>query len=281
MLFQYLRVIYSDNGVLTDVSLRNQDETNSLVIPMVTGEDYIYLGQHFPFNNFFIQKSVVNAVAGTMQIDYWDSTAWRSAVDILDGTSSNSGVPLSKSGIVQFSPNPSYRWQITSDTTNGQFPSELSTLNIYNMYWLRIKFTATLTLTTAIKRITYAFTLSQQIDNYDAKINQYWDSFASGKTSWDDEIVTASYLVVRDLKSQGLIQECGDILRLDDVSIPTDWKTLELIYRSLGGDYKDKLKEASDQYMQSLALGRFSLDVDKNAFLSKSEISSPVRGLSR
>lgn len=281
MLFQYLRVIYSDNGVLTDVSLRNQDETNSLVIPMVTGEDYIYLGQHFPFNNFFIQKSVVNAVAGVMQIDYWDSTAWRSAVDILDGTSNNSGVPLSKSGIVQFSPNPSYRWQITSDTTNGQFPSELSTLNIYNMYWLRIKFTSTLTLTTAIKRITYAFTLSQQIDNYDAKVNQYWDTFSSGKTNWDDEIVTASYLVVRDLKAQGLIQESGEILRLDDVSIPTDWKTLELIYRSLGGDYKDKLKEASDQYMQSLALGRFSFDVDKNAFLSKAEISSPVRGLSR
>ncbi len=281
MLFQYLRVIYSDNGVLIDVSLRNQDETNSLIIPMVTGEDYIYLGQHFPFNNFFIQKSVVNAVAGLMQIDYWDATAWRSAVDILDGTVNNSGVPLSKSGIVQFSPNPSYKWQITSDTTNGQFPSELSTLNIYNMYWLRIKFTATLTLTTAIKRITYAFTLSQQIDNYDAKINQYFDSFASGKTSWEDEIVTASYLVVRDLKSQGLIRETGEILRLDDVSIPTDWKTLELIYRSLGGDYKDKLKEASDQYMQALALGRFSFDVNKDAFLSKNEISNPVRGLSR
>lgn len=281
MLYQYLRMIHSDNGVLKDWSLRNQEEGQTLPFALVVGEDAIYLGQHFPFNNFFIQLSVANDVAAIMQIEYWDAKEWRQAVDILDGTANNSGVSLSKSGIVQFSPDPQYAWFITSDTKRGQFPTELETLNIYNVYWLRIKFSATLKATTALKRIAYAFSRHQQIDSYDAKINQYLDSFSPGKTTWDDEIVTASLMVIRDLRRKGLAQNQGEVLRLDELTIPTDWKTLQIIYRSLGGDFKDKLADAKAEYDSSIVLERYTFDKDEDAFVDRGEITNSVRTLIR
>lgn len=281
MLYQYLRVIHSDNSVLKDWSLRNQEEGQTLPFALVTTEDYVYLGQHYPFNNFFMQLSVANDVAASLGIQYWDAVAWRDAVDILDGTADNNGVPLAKSGIVQFSPDPQYRWFITSDTKRGKFPPELETLNIYNVYWLRIKYSATLKATTALKRIAFAFSRHQQIDSYDAKINQYLDSFAVGKTSWDDEIVTATFMLLRDLKKRGLAQAQGDILRLDNFSIPTDWKTLEIIYRSLGGDFKEKLLEAKEQYEKTLSLERYTFDKDEDAFVSRGEIDNSTRTLVR
>jgi hypothetical protein len=281
MLYQYLRVINSDNGVLKDLSLRNQEEGQTIPMALVVNEDYIYLGQHYPFNNFFIQTNVANDVTADLGIQYWDSKTWRDAVDILDGTADNNGKPLTKSGIVQFSPDPQYGWFITSDTKRGSYPAELETLNIFNVYWLRLKYSATLKNTTAIKRFTFAFSRHQQIDSYDAKINQYLDSFAPGKTNWDDEIVTATLMLIRDLKRRGLAQNQGSVLRLDDFSIPTDWKTLELIYRSLGGDYKEKLAEAKEQYNFTLSLERYSIDRDEDAFLSRGEINNSVRSMVR
>jgi hypothetical protein len=55
MLYQWIRVIDGDNGTLTDVSVENQEEGTTLAMDIVAAEDYIYVAQHFPFNNFWMQ----------------------------------------------------------------------------------------------------------------------------------------------------------------------------------------------------------------------------------
>jgi hypothetical protein len=227
-----------------------------------------------------MQSAVANDVAATITLEYWDGYAWRTAVDVLDGTLSGS-TSLAQTGVIQFSPDIDYSWNIVHDTTDTGAPDALSSVTIYNLYWLRMKFSDTLKSTTALKRIAYAFTQHQQINNFDTTINNYLTDFESGKTTWDDEIVLASYLVVRELKRKGLIQNQGQILRLDDVSIPTDWKTLEIIYRNLGGDYLEKLKEAQKQFDKTISLERYSFDKDGNAFLSQSEVTNSIRKLVR
>lgn len=280
MLYQYIRVIKSDNGVLTDESLRNQEDDQTLAMNLVATEDYIYIGQHYAFNNFFLQVDTANTNASLLSIQYWDNREWRNAVDILDGTLAN-GITLAKSGVVQFSPDTRYSWAITSDTTNGIFPPELSTLNIYNVYWMRLKFSANLSATAKLKMIAYAFTRSQQISILDTTVNEYFNAFEVGKTNWDKEIIAASYLVVRDLRKKGLIQHQGNLLRLDEVSIPTDWKVLELIYRNLGGDYRQKLEDARKYYEETIQLERYTFDVDGDAFVRQNEIVNSPRTLVR
>jgi hypothetical protein len=282
MLYNYMRLIRGDNGTLTDVSLENQDESRNITLDLVTGEDYIYVAQHFPFNNLFFQISSANAVASSMAIEYWSGpgNGWKAFQDVLDDTK-RSGASLAVSGVVQFTPDPQYNWHQVGDSQGQDFPTGLTTLKIYNVYWLRISFNATLTNTTAIKRLSYAFTRSQQLDNLDVEINRFLTSFSASKTNWDDEIVTASQQVVDDLMRAGLIVSRGQVLRFDDVSMAASWKTLMLIYRNCGPAFRDKLLDAEKEYGKLLNLRRFSFDKNQDGFVDKKEISNTVARLTR
>ena len=145
----------------------------------------------------------------------------------------------------------------------------------------RIKVSANLSAGTNAKRIVYAFTRSQQLDNLDVTINQFLTSFSAGKTNWDDEIITASVQLVNDLRRRGLVVSPGEILRFDDVSMACDYKTLMLIYKNLGPGYKDKLDQAKLDYEDTINLRRFSFDTDANAFLDRGELNNSVNVLVR
>jgi len=282
MLYQWLRLIHGDNGTLIERSIDNQDEATTVSLVIDSAQDYLYIGQHYPFNNFFIQMDTVNANAGSIAIQYWTSknVGWVNAVDILDGTSV-SGVPLARTGVIQFSPDSQYSWQIVGDSKQEPQPTGLETVSIYNMYWLRVRWSATPSAGCDMKRLAYCFTRSQQIDNIDVQINQFLTSFASGKTSWDDEIVTASMMVVNDMRRRGIIVHPGNLLRFDDVTLATDWMTLQLIYRNLGPAFVDRLTRAKEEYERAISVKAFSLDQNNDAFLNRSEITGSVIGLVR
>jgi hypothetical protein len=94
MLLDYIRVFKWSAG-WTDYSLDNFDET--LTVPTaLTTTQYIYLAQKMPFNMVFVHLDTANTNAANLDIEYWDGTTWRDAVDILDGTKT-SGVTLAKS----------------------------------------------------------------------------------------------------------------------------------------------------------------------------------------
>lgn len=282
MLYNYIRLFFGDNGVVTDLSINNQDEATTIPLVMVAAEDYIYLAQHMPFNNFFVQMDTVNTNASLMTISYWGgkSRDWVPAIDILDGTMTG-GKTFGRSGVVQFSPDPLYTWQPVNENRGELLPTGLETIKVYNVYWVRIKVSANLSALTDAKRFIYSFTRSQQLDNLDTTINQFLGSFATGKTDWDDQIVTASVQLVNDLRRRGLIISPGEILRFDDVTMACDYKTLILIYKNLGPGYKDKLEQAKLDYEDTINLRRFSFDIDQDGYLNRAEISSRVKTLER
>lgn len=282
MLYNYIRILSGNDGTITDLSLDNQDESSTLPAVLVSGEDYIYVGQYYPFNNFFYQSDTANTNAAVMALEYWCGLqqGWKSAVDILDGTST-AGKTLARSGVVQFSPNEDYRWQSVVDQDSTHAPTDLSTVVIPNVYWLRISVSADMSAGTAATRFVYSFTRSQQLDNLDTTIDQFLTSFSSGKTNWDDEVVTASIQLVSDLKRRGLVLSNGQILRFDDVSQACDYRTLMLIYKNLGPAYIEKLKQADFDYRESLNSKRFSFDMDNNALVGQDEINNTITTLVR
>jgi hypothetical protein len=269
------RVVYSDNGVLTDYTLAAQ---NSDVIPLelVAAEDWVYMGQHFPFNSFFFDVNTANSNASAVEVQVWDGEQFVPAVDILDETSV-SGVSLSRSGTIIFAPDRDEDWNRTLDTEDTDAPPALSGLRIYNLYWMRFRFSADLSAGTAINKIGYRFATSEQLYAIDPDLDQYLNSWDSGKQNWDEQLQKASERVASDLKNRGIILHRGQILRLDEVSQATVHAALRLIYTPLGPDFEFRLNEAKAQYDMLIQNGRFTLDWDRDGTEDSAEVkNSPV-----
>jgi len=153
----------------------------------------------------------------------------------------------------------------------------MQSLTIYNMMWLRFKPTINIDALTDAFSISYAFTSSQQLNNHDIEINNYYDRFAVGKTDWNNEIVTASRYLVADLKRKNIVQDHAQILRFDDVSLACEWKTLEHIYNNMGKAYVEKRDDARIQYDKYISIRERSLDKNNDASLSMDELKGSIR----
>jgi hypothetical protein len=278
MLYQYLRVFRGTNGALTDLSIENQDESINLDMVLTAGTDYLYLAKSYPFNNFFLQINTANTTSSNIKIEYLSNkNTWVQAVDTLDGTKL-SGKTLARSGVVQFTPDQDNSWIILQDTSDNNSISDLTSLILYNLYWIRLSFSTTPSASTSVKTISYAFTTSPILDNLEISINKFLPSFGTGKTDWNNEIMTASQHVVEDLKTRGIILSEGQILRLDDVSLPTSYKTLVLIMASLGKGFEDKRDYYEARYKEYISKINLSLDKNSDGILSRSELhTSQVR----
>jgi hypothetical protein len=267
MLYNWLRVFKRNGATLTDLSLKNQDD--SVLVPSnLASTEYLYLAQNYPFNNFFYWKDVANSNTATMKVEYWNGQEWKLAVDVLDAS-----YGFSESGNIQFSPDNESDWQITYDTSVNGAPSELNSIKIYDCYWCRVSFDVSLSALTSFKKIAYAFTSTQQLNKLDVEINTYYTSFEVGKTDWIKEILTASELMVQKLKTMGVIVGVGQILKFEDITLATDFKCLSLIYSNLGKSKADEKKEAEKNCDLMLTGNKkFTIDNDNNARISSQEI---------
>lgn len=279
MLLDYIRIFKFDGSSLTDQSLLNQDDSSTMPLNLDT-DDYLYIGQRFPFTNLFFQMDTVNGVTGSISVDYWDGKQWRAGVDVLDGTKSST-IPLAKSGNLSWSVNHDYGWQIVNDTTDSSAPSGLASVYLYDTYWTRLSVDNAVSGSCDAKEIGYAFTTSSQLKSIDVEIDGYLSSFESGKTDWNPEIMTASKQVVTDLKRLGLVIHSGQIMELDDVWLPATYKTLALIYFNLGPSYNDKRAAVENMYKNALNNRRYTFDSNADGKLDKREISGQVRRLVR
>ena len=278
MLLDYMRILL-DTGSLSDKSLDNQDDSINTTVAL-TSSDYIYVGQRLPFTNLFLYSHVANTNTATLSVEYWNGTSWISAVDLLDGTSA-SGKTFAKSGIIQWSSEKSQGWQCVYDTSDSNSPASLQSITIYDCYWARLKVSATLSATTALKEITYAFTSTQELKKIDVEIDSYLSAFASGKTEWNQEITTASKLLVTDLKRLGFVAGPGQVIELDDLYMAATFKCLELLYFNLGPSYKDRMDKMRKEYESVMNIQNFTLDSNKDGLLDQSEMGGTIRRLIR
>jgi hypothetical protein len=280
MLHEWLRFIRKDDSVYTDQSIANQRESENITLDIVATDDGILIGKQFPFNNFFCwMGDTVNALASVMSIQYWDSTQWRDAVDILDGTASG-GKTLAQSGAVQFSPDREYNWGRIGDTSEtSNTPAELQGETIYNLYWLYIKFSGDLTPGTVLKRLTYAFTYDSKIVGYDHEINEFLTHFS--QSDWTKQIISASEETVDELQVRGLLVDPGQIIRIGEVGRAATYKTLETIYYNLGESYSDRRRDIAQKFDKALKMKRFTFDQDADAYVDRIEIKNKISQMVR
>lgn len=274
MLYQWLRVLYSDNGVLTDYSIEAQNDT--VPVAMVAEEDYIYFGQYYPFNNVYIELDTANTNASVISVEYWNSKQFVPAVDILDATKV-SGITLSRNGVIQFSPDIDNNWTQVRDTSKQDAPAPLQTREMYDLYWARLKVSADLYAGTILKRVGYSFCTNAMLSGIDPEISQYLTPWGgSSKLNWDEQIQLASLHLVADLRGRGIVIHPGNILRFDDVALATAYRTLAIIYGPLGQAFDSRRAQALEQYEKLLNVKRFTIDSNTDGSVDRSEINNTV-----
>lgn len=276
-LTQWTRIIHDDNGTLIDYTLAAQN-SDTIPFELINAEDYVYVGQHFPFNSFFFDVNTANSNAASIEVQVWDGEQWISAVDILDETKV-AGVPLARSGSVIFAPDRDEDWNFTLDTEDTDAPPQLSTLRIYNMYWMRFRYSADLSAGTILNKIAYRFATTEMLASINPDINQYLTSWESGKANWDEQLINASEFVAMDMKNRGLILHKGQVLRMGEVSLATAYRALMLIYVGLGPDFEFKLNDAKENYKELSRFKRMTLDATRDGVENSAEVVNVPGGM--
>jgi hypothetical protein len=268
MLKSWTRVFLDKDGSITDKSIASQDG-NGFSCDLTTSE-YLYIGQYFPFNNFSVDMLTANVSAGSLDIEYWDGSAFENVVDILDGSVSG-GITLGKNGTIQFQPDKNNSWSCISDTSDeSDFP--LSGSSVYDLYWLRIKPSSNIGASCSLKYLRYKFCEHADLIKEDPEINEYLAAWGGPtKTSWDEQIYVATDNIISDLRGRKLIMHPGQILRFEDVHKACVYQTLVVIYSQLGDSFKGKVDTYIKHYKSHLGDKRFTFDVNLNASVDVGE----------
>ena len=264
------RVLFSDNGTIEDISLQVNDfRTDSYTMNFVSAEDAIYIGTSLPFNHKFFELESVNANASDIQISIWDGQVFNSVADIQDSSRSGSA-SLANSNIIRFTPDREKVWTRELDSFDV---SGLEMTKIYQMYWLKIGFSADLSAGVQIKYIGQKFCTDSDIYDYYPDLNQtnLKLSFEAGKTTWDEQAFIATEIIGRDLKRRFSLLNSNQIIDYELFREAAIHKSAELIYHGLGQSYYEVRNSCRDHYLKALELGYLRLDQDKDGLLSDKE----------
>lgn len=269
------RILYSDNGVLTDLSVElNKYKTGTAVIPaFVAAEDAIYIGSRAPFNHFFLRVGdTPNTASTTMSLKYWEGNDFHSVVEIIDETDG-----ITQDGYVTFQPDRDERWHREStDDDGGQTIPELNTVVIYDLYWLEVKFDNDLDVNSEISFVGQKFSDDDDLDSEYPDLNRQTmkDTFSDtpgAKTDWEEQEVRAAEIIIKDLISKNIINDKSEILVRDNLKLASIMKTAEIIYRGLGDDYADDKRSARGEYNSRLKSGIYQTDRNADGDLNVNE----------
>lgn len=277
------RVLYSDNGTLTDysVNLDNYHAGNA-TFSYVKDEYAIYIGSDLPFNHLYFKLSSVNTESANITVQYWDDDQWRDVVDTLDETSL-SGATLGQSGFVTWTPDEDYLWTRESTNSNGEEVTGLTDVVIYDLYWIKITFSASLTADVVIDWVGNKFSIDEDLYSEFPEFNStsFKTAYESGKTDWEEQHITAGKILIQDLQKRNVIESEGQILERRVFTLASVQKVAQIIYSSMGDDFADQAKDAKNEYLSRIKLLNFRTDLNKNARIDIMEKKLKVRNFYR
>jgi hypothetical protein len=273
--------LHSNNGVVTDITEKVfRYQVGTYVVPDVTAsQDYIYMGSRAPFNHYYFDLTAVSVVASnTITAEYWDGREWVTCYRTIDDTSG-----FTENGFITFVPNKNKSWNVESTNDGNESVPGLTTINIYDMYWLRIKFSVDIPL-----GFTFRFIGQKFSDDYDLSSefqnlvrSQMLLAFGAGKTNWDEQHCKAAEIIVQDLVKSEVIDSSGQILVREEFTLASVQKVAQIIFNSLGDDYIDQRDKAEQEYKNRMNKSIYKVDKNQNGLLDKNESTQRVGFMSR
>jgi hypothetical protein len=250
------RILFSDNGTISDWTMAlNNYNGASKTIDFVAGEDALLIGSKLPFNSLYFKLKELNVISSEVSIEYY-SNGWNSAVEVTDETNG-----FTQSGHITFVPNKNSTWSMKPDSTEI---AELSSVIIYDQYWLKITFGTTITATTAIQWVGSLFSNDEDLaaEFPDLVKSDVLYSYKANKVDWQEQHVKTAEIIEHDLINKGIIDGSENILARDWYRNAAVQKTAEIIFSAFGDDYADQRLRAREEY--GLRLVKRLARVDKN-----------------
>lgn len=273
------RVILSDNGTLSDLSRSVGDLfSQNSTLAIVAAEDAIYLGSDQPFNHRYIKVSTANTSTASVSVSIWTGSAFTAAVDVIDFTSVG-GKTLAASGIIQWTTNRTSGWVRVNDSADV---TGLTGTAIYDMFWVKLTFSANLYASTAVSYIGQKFSDDSLLGGYypDLVRSKLIMAHTSGKSDWTEQHVLAGEELVRDLRVRRYVTSGAQVFDWELFAVPAMHKCAHIIMSGLGEDYADRATDAQEAYQNELENTMAGLDRNKDGRLSQEE-RKPVVGLRR
>lgn len=264
------RVLYET----ADISLAVGDyRTLAAAVPLLSTE-YIYIGQPLPFQNLFIEMGTANTNPATVSAWAWYANAWTPLVDVRDQTAG-----LTTTGRLEWT----IEWRKGWDRELKATDVTGITADIYDMYWMRLKWSANLSAGTTIKYIGQKFSTDEELYSFYPDLNnsQMKTSFATGKTTWDEQHYMAAEHILRDLKRKNVIVTSGQIVDYRGLLDASCHKVAEIIYSAMGKAYVDQLTRARKLYTEALDKNYYLIDRDGDSRITDVERRFSVGFMSR
>jgi len=271
------RVLWSDNGTLKNLSLiMNNHISGSQVLPIVGSQDYIYLGSDAPFNHRWVEVKVANTDSLSIAVEYWDGKNWVQCVEVIDETVNSAGTAsLNKSGFITWVPNRKKTGWSADDTNdgNGNVITGLDSVTIYDLFWVRLKFTGSASGTTELSFLGHKFSNDEDLFNLypEFETTEAKERFKDSLTKWDQLHFEAAKQIIRDLKSNRVINSGNQVLEVDVFKLPSIHKVAELIFSAYGTDWEKDKQQALVEYKRAMAVDLFNVDLDQDGRLSSVE----------
>ena len=191
------RIIYSDNGTLIDfsVNLNKYDETESQ-FHYIAGQDYIYVGSRLPFNSLYFKVVHENNVDAKMFVEVFDGTTWVFVNELIDETDA-----FQQSGYITFTPDRDSGWSMEDTNDGSDSIPGLSSIKIYDRYWMRISFDQNLRNHVALSWAGHIFAddLDLGSEYPDLVKTSVKHAFKQAKQDWEEQLVRASEVIIEYL----------------------------------------------------------------------------------
>jgi hypothetical protein len=276
------RVIFNDGGTLSDFSVELGDyRTGAKTFASTTG-DYLYVGSEYPFNHKHFDVSSANAVASTVSVDIWcgTGTGWVAAVDVLDLTRPSTA-SLAQDGVIRWTTNRLKTWSPQEDSADV---TGLAGTAIYNMYWVRLSWSANLTGSTALSYVGLKFATDDDLYTFYPALNNsdLMSQFEAAKADWNEQHYAAAEAIVRDLKRRGVVASHNQIFDYELFTEAACHKACELIYTARNVKaYAEQIKAARDAYEKAIDLKMFRPDANADGHKTPTENLQTTGWLSR
>lgn len=253
------RVIFNKNGALTDISETvNRYNNDSAAFEYVAGQDYLYIGSSLPFSFRWFELSGANVNASDLTVEIWDN-GWQVAGDVIDATSESS-VSMSKSGQLKFRVSDNEGW--TRDDTDD-IP-ELTALKIKGFYWVRLSWSASFSVGTALKYCGFRFSVDDDFAPFYPQLTRTDQkaAWASGKTDWNDQHFAAAENIIRELRKLDIVFSANQLHDPEQLNEAAVHKAAEIIFNGFGDDYQDQRQIAREYYKEAKNIGVWRVDTD-------------------
>jgi len=283
-MLQNNRVIFSDNGTISDLSpTLNDFTTGSSTLAVVALEDALYLGSDFSFNHRHLMVSTANAnTSAVSKIKTWDGVNWQDCVNVVDMTSVG-GKTLAQSGIISWTPDKTKAWQRMDTVQGTTVITGLQDVTIYDLFWVKITFSADFSNTTAVKYIGHKFSKDADLEvKYpDLLLSAVLTQFKAGKTNWDEQTLDAAEFIINDLRSRGVICSPSQILNWEMFKEASVAKLAEFIFSAFGQSFEIQKTGAKELYRSAMNSLIKHIDENNNGILDVKEMSSTQGWLKR